>query len=55
MDGLPNILIDDKPENIMRFRNAGGVGIRFQTDEDDIEYLEYQLYEAMKERVEWKD
>ena len=55
MDGLPNILIDDKPENIMRFRNAGGIGIRFQCNEDDIEYLHSELEEALKERVEWKD
>lgn len=50
MDGLPNILIDDKPENIMRFKNAGGIGIRFQADEDDMEYLEWELLEAMSER-----
>ena len=28
----PNILIDDKPENIQRWIKAGGIGIRFQAN-----------------------
>ena len=51
-DNLPNILIDDKPQNIKQWRDAGGIGIRFQCNEDDIEYLEWELLEAMKERYE---
>ena len=40
----PNILIDDKPENIKRWNEAGGIGIRFQCNEDDIEeYLFKEL------------
>ena len=46
-DLLPNVLIDDKPQNIKAWKDAGGIGIRFQANEDDIDYLE-----AMKERYE---
>ena len=37
LDGKPNILIDDKISNIINWENKGGVGIRFQADQDDIE------------------
>ena len=43
LTGKPNILIDDKPDNIRRWNDAGGIGIRFQCDQDDIEYLEDEL------------
>ena len=53
IDGLtrtPNILIDDKPENIRRWKEAGGIGIRFQCNEDDIEeYLFVELERAIAE------
>lgn len=44
MTGKPNVLIDDKLSNIINWENAGGIGIRFQTNEDDVEYLEEQLW-----------
>ena len=45
----PNILIDDKPENIKRWKEAGGIGIRFQTNEDDLEeYLFVELEKAIE-------
>jgi len=48
LDRRPNILIDDKPENIEKFNFAGGIGIRFQTNEDDIEeYLVPELERAI--------
>lgn len=37
LDGKPNILIDDKVSNIIKWENAGGIGIRFQCNEDDVE------------------
>jgi len=40
IDGKPNILVDDKPSNIDRWVQAGGIGIRYQANEDDLnEYL----------------
>jgi len=48
LDGLPNILIDDKPENIMRWKDAGGIGIRYQANEDDLEeYLFKEIDNAL--------
>lgn len=49
-DNLPNILIDDKPQNIKRWNDAGGIGIRFQANEDDFEYLVEELENALKKR-----
>ncbi len=48
VDRRPNILIDDKPENIDRFNAAGGIGIRFQANQDDVkEYLFVQLEKSI--------
>ena len=44
-----NILIDDKLENIDRWNKAGGIGIRFQCNEDDVE--EY-LFPAIKKALQ---
>lgn len=50
LTGKPNILIDDKIDNIKRWEQAGGIGIRFQCDQDDVEeylFKEIQnVYEA---------
>ena len=46
VDWRPNILIDDKPENVRRFKKAGGIGIRYQANIDD--YEEYLLPELEK-------
>lgn len=48
LDYRPNILIDDKPENIYRWEQAGGIGIRFQCNEDDLD--EY-LFPAIKDAL----
>ena len=49
LTGKPNILIDDKIDNIKRWEQAGGIGIRFQCDQDDIEeYLFPEIEKALK-------
>ena len=48
LDYRPNILIDDKPENIARWEKEGGIGIRFQCNEDDVD--EY-LFPALKDAL----
>ena len=48
VDRRPNILIDDKPENIEKFNAAGGIGIRYQANQDDLEeYLFVELEKAI--------
>ena len=42
-DGTPNVLIDDFRSNITKWVAAGGIGIKFQTDEQSLEWLEEQL------------
>lgn len=35
-DGTPNILIDDKPENIEKWNAAGGIGIQYHAGHDSL-------------------
>jgi len=44
----PNILVDDHPDNVRKWINAGGIGIVFQTDQDDVEVLESKLEIAIE-------
>ena len=46
-NGTPNILIDDKPENNDRWMKAGGVAIKYQANENSLEYLMSQIKDAM--------
>jgi hypothetical protein len=46
-DGTPNILVDDWKKNIIPWRERGGIGIKFQSDEDSIEDLRQQLEEVL--------
>ena len=48
-DGSPNILIDDKPTNLTRWIAKGGIGIRYQANEDDLEYLFPKIKEAVED------
>lgn len=46
----PNILVDDRPDNIRRWIEAGGIGIVFQTDQDDVQTL-FEKLEIAVERA----
>ena len=48
LSGMPNILIDDKPDNIKRWEDAGGNGILFQCDQDDFEFLHAELRSVLR-------
>ena len=48
LTGKSNILIDDKIDNIKRWEAAGGIGILFQTDKDNIEDLFNELEVACR-------
>ena len=50
LDGTPNILIDDKPSNIKRWEAKGGIGIRYQANEDDLEEYLFAKLEAIIEK-----
>jgi len=58
-DGSPNILIDDKGSNIERWRAKGGIGIKYQADEDSLQKVADGLahvygedYEELEESVD---
>lgn len=38
-DGSPNILIDDRGQNIERWRAKGGIGIKYQADENSLDVV----------------
>jgi hypothetical protein len=38
-DGSPNILIDDRGDNISRWIARGGIGIKYQSDEDSLDVV----------------
>ena len=41
--GTPNILIDDRPINIQRWRDAGGYGILYQANKDSLDKVQKAL------------
>jgi 5'-nucleotidase len=47
-DGTPNILIDDRGSNISAWEAAGGVGIKYQADEDGLDVVVDGLARARK-------
>ena len=48
ISGKPNVLIDGQPSNINAWEQAGGIGIRFQCNKDDLEYLDDQLIDVFR-------
>lgn len=47
-DGTPNILIDDRGSNITAWEAKGGIGIKYQADEDSLQTVVNGLSRAMK-------
>jgi 5'(3')-deoxyribonucleotidase len=47
-DGTPNILIDDRKDNIIKWEAAGGVGIKFQADEDGVDVITNGMRRALE-------
>jgi hypothetical protein len=47
-DGTPNILIDDRKDNIIKWEAAGGVGIKFQADEDGVDVITKGMRRALE-------
>jgi len=45
-DGSPNILIDDRGSNIANWRAKGGIGIKYQADEDSLDVVAKGLQHA---------
>jgi hypothetical protein len=46
-DGTPNVLIDDRKDNIIKWEAAGGIGIKYQADEDDLDVILQGLRQAV--------
>jgi hypothetical protein len=47
-DGIPNILIDDWNQNIQPWNQKGGIGIKYQADEDTLDQLRSKLISVKK-------
>ena len=47
-DGKPNVLIDDKPDNVGRWTAKGGIGIRYQANEDSLVTLKQKLIKIVE-------
>ena len=42
-DGTPNVLVDDKPDNVSRWVAKGGIGIRYHVNQDNLVTLKTNL------------
>jgi len=54
-DGSPNILIDDRGVNIVAWRARGGIGIKYQADEDSLQKVANGLAMAYNKLAEAVD
>ena len=50
IDGSPNLLIDDKPTNCKKWRDEGGIAIRYQANEDSFTELIDRIAKIMENR-----
>jgi len=50
-DGTPNILIDDLGKNVQNWMNNGGLGIKYQADEDPLSKVQQWLSQFRKGAV----
>jgi hypothetical protein len=48
IDGKPNVLVDDKPDNVGRWTAKGGIGIRYQANEDSLVDLKQKLIKVVE-------
>ena len=51
LDGRPNVLVDDKPTNCKKWRDQGGIAIRYQANEDSLVELIAKITKVMEN---WK-
>lgn len=49
LTGTPNVLVDDKPSNIDRWNAKGGIGIRYQANQDSLQDLKVKLEAVYKD------
>lgn len=57
-NGVPNILIDDKGSNVRAWIAAGGIGIKYQADEDSLDKVKRALdaiYCEVSDTCDWED
>ena len=47
-NGVPNVLIDDFRKNITAWNAAGGIGIKYQADENSLDELAQELSRVLK-------
>jgi 5'(3')-deoxyribonucleotidase len=48
LDGRPNVLVDDKPTNCKKWRDQGGIAIRYQANEDSLTELIDKITKIME-------
>lgn len=52
--GIPNILIDDRGKNIIEWTAAGGIGIKYQADQDSLNVVIDGLVKAKEKLIKDK-